>query len=120
MFKKADIFLAVFLIIAGIAASYILSFGQTGGSEIIITVDGQKFGTYSLLQDNEIVIEQESSTNKVTIKDGIVSMSFSNCHGQDCVKHAPISQTGENIICLPHKVVVEVCGDSGGLDTIAR
>ena len=120
MFKKADIILAAFLIIAGLAASYILSFGQTSGSEIIITVDGQKFGTYSLLEDNEVVIEQEDSINKVTINDGIVSMGFSNCHGQDCVQHAPISQTGENIICLPHKVVVEVAGGSEGLDSIAR
>lgn len=120
MIKKADIILAVFLIVAGIAASYMLSFGQTDGTEVNITVDGQKFGTYSLLEDNEVVIEQESSINKVTIKDGIVSMSFSNCHGQDCVKHVPISQTGENIICLPHKIVIEIGGGSGGLDTIAR
>lgn len=37
MFKKADIILAARLIIAGLAVSYALSFGQTEGSRLDIS-----------------------------------------------------------------------------------
>ncbi len=118
--KKADIILAVILIAAGLAASYALSFGQSAGDELVITVDGQRFGTYALMEDNEISIKRDGHINKITIRDGVVSMSFSDCHGQDCVKMAPISKTGENIICLPHKIVLEIEGGDAAYDSVAR
>lgn len=120
MFKKADIILAVLLVAAGLAISYYLSFGQTAGDELIINVDGEKFGSYSLFEDRDIVIKQHGHINKVTINDGIVSMSFSDCKGQDCVHQADISKTGESIICLPNKVVLEVAGGSTEFDSIAK
>lgn len=120
MFKKADIILAVLLVAAGLAVSYILSFGQTAGDELLISADGSKFGSYSLFEDREIVVEQNGHINKVTINDGIVSMSFSDCKGQDCVHQADISQTGESIICLPNKVVLEVTGGNGDFDSVAK
>lgn len=120
MFKKADIILAVLLIAAGLAASYILSFGQKSGEQLVITADGSEFGTYSLLEDREITVEQNDHINKVTIHDSKVSMSFSDCKGQDCVNHNEISLSGENIICLPNKVVLEITGTDGGYDSIAK
>ena len=120
MFKKADRILAVLLTAAGLAAAYFLSFGQTAGDELLITVDGKVFGSYSLIEDNEIVIDRNDHTNKVTISDGKVSMSFSDCHNQDCVLHSEISRTGENIICLPNKVVLEITGDDNGYDSVSK
>lgn len=118
--KKADIILAVILIAAGLAASYALSFGQSAGDELAITVDGQRFGSYALMEDNEISINRDGHINKITIRNGVVSMSFSDCHSQDCVKMAPISKTGENIICLPHKIVLEIEGGEAAYDSVAR
>lgn len=120
MFKKADIILACVLIAAGIAASYMLSFGKSDGARLDISCDGEVFGSYSLLEDREITIERGGHINKVTISDGTVSMSFSDCRGQDCIHQGSISQTGESIICLPNKVVLEISGDSDKYDTIAR
>jgi hypothetical protein len=37
-------------------------------------------------------------------------MASSDCHNQVCVEHAPISHSGESIICLPHKLVVTIKG----------
>ncbi|MDO4544682.1 MAG: NusG domain II-containing protein [Bacillota bacterium] len=118
--KKADILLAAFLILVGFAASYVLSFGQTNGDTLLITVGGEKFGSYSLLEDKEIAIDRNSHINKVTIKDGVVSMSFSDCRGQDCVHQHEISRTGESIICLPNQVVLEITGGEAEYDSIAR
>ena len=120
MFKKADIILAVLLIAAGLAASYILSFGQESGDELVITADGSEFGTYSLLEDREITVKQDGHINKVTINNGTVSMSFSDCKGQDCVHQGSIAKSGETIICLPNKIVVEITGGAKHYDTVAR
>lgn len=120
MFKKVDIILAAVLIAAGLAISYIFSFGQSAGTTLEISCDGETFGSYSLAEDREITIDRNHHINKVTIKSGTVSMSFSDCSGQDCVNHATISQTGETIVCLPNKVVLEISGGTRQYDTIVR
>ena len=68
MIKKADIILAAGLIIIGLAMSYILSSGHDAGSRLIITCDGERFGSYSLSEDREITVSRDSHMNKVTIK----------------------------------------------------
>lgn len=120
MIKKADIILAAVLIILGLAASYFLSFGKTFGSELLISCDGKKFGTYPLSEDRQIIIDNNDHLNKVTIKNGKVSMTFSDCHGGDCLRHSEISKSGETIICLPNKVVLEIIGESSDFDSISR
>ena len=35
----------------------------------------------------------------------------SNCSNQVCVNHDPISRAGEQIVCLPHGLVVEIVQD---------
>ena len=120
MIKKADIILAAALIIVGLAMSYILSFGQTVGSELLITCNGEKFGSYSLYENKEIEIKQNDHINKVTINNGVVSMSFSDCHGQDCIHQGEITKSGETIICLPNKVVLEIEGGEKKYDTLSK
>ena len=120
MIKKADIILAAALIVIGLALSFILSSDKSSGDELVIEADGEKFGSYSLLENKEIVIKNNSHINKVTINDGTVSMSFSDCKGQDCVNHNPISDSGESIICLPNKIVLEITGDEDKYDVVAK
>ena len=47
-------------------------------------------------------------------------MSFSDCKGQDCVHQGSIAKSGETIICLPNKIVVEITGGAKHYDTVAR
>lgn len=61
-------------------------------------------------------IEEENQTRNYNIfmrKNGEVSMIKSNCPDLLCVHHYPVSAAGENIICLPHKVVIAITGDKG-------
>lgn len=60
------------------------------------------------------VENQTGDYNIFLCQDGNVQMIKSNCPDQICVQHYPISDTGENIICLPHKVVIAVTGESDG------
>lgn len=54
---------------------------------------------------------QSSAYNIILCQNGEVRMIQSNCPDQICVHHKAVSAVGENIICLPHKIVVEITGD---------
>ena len=46
--------------------------------------------------------------NVVSISSGTVDVTEANCSNQVCVDHDPISRAGEQIVCLPHGMVVEI------------
>lgn len=70
-----------------------------------ITVDGKKYGTYSLSKDRTIEI---NDTNICKIKDGKVTMIEADCPDKLCVHQKAISTKGGTIVCLPNKVVLEI------------
>lgn len=120
MIRKADIILGILLILVGLASTYAVTRDHNTGDMVYVLVDGKTYGYYSLLEDQTVEIHENDNINKITIKDGCVSMDFSNCSNQDCVQHRSISKTSESIVCLPHKVVVEIHGEEAELDAIAR
>ncbi|HKK95392.1 MAG TPA: NusG domain II-containing protein [Anaerovoracaceae bacterium] len=110
MFKKADIYLYIILIVIGLFTSYYVSSLNTPGTTVKITVDGELYGNYSLDTNNNITIETETNYNVIVIEDGYVYMLDANCPNKICMKHSPINKTGESIVCLPHKVLIEITG----------
>ncbi len=120
MIRKADIILAAILIVLGLLASYALSAGGETGQMVYVTASGKEYAYYSLMEDRTITIDQEGHINKITIKNGQVSMTFSDCSNQDCVHQGKISKTSQSIVCLPNKIVVEIHGDNPEYDAVAR
>ena len=117
--KKNDILLAIIvLIIAATGFLFYQSLGKKDTGTVVITVDGNVFGTYSLEKDREISI---GDTNYLIIKDGKVDMVEADCPDQICVDHKSISKNKETIVCLPNKVVVEVVGaEEAELDAVTN
>ncbi len=114
MIKKADIILFIVIVVVGLALSIWSLSVNDSGTDVKVTVNGKLYGTYSIAEDQTVVVRQDSHSNKIIIKDGKVSMAFSDCHNQDCVLHSPISQTNESITCLPNRVMVTVESEEGG------
>ena len=117
--RKADIALFIAIMIIGLASTAYVVMSRTGGTTVEISLKGELYGTYSLMEDREITVGNGDDYNTVTISKGKVQVTASNCHNQVCVKHAGISQSGESIICLPHRLVVEIQG-GGGYDAVSR
>ena len=111
-FGKNDVifisFLALFCIAVCVA---VYKGGAVDGSNIVITIDGEEYGTYSLLQEQTIVIEEGNARNVIEIKDGKAYMLEASCPDQLCVDQNEISYDKEAIICLPNKVVLTVTSD---------
>lgn len=120
MIRKADVILAVCLVAAGLAVSYVFSTGQETGQLVVISAGGREYASYSLLEDREATIDQNGHINKITIKGGHVSMAFSDCANQNCVRQGEISDPSQSIVCLPNKVVVEIQGGNEEFDAIAK
>ena len=112
MIKKADIILAIILLVLGISASVFSVMNVSDGQTVVIYADGQEFGRYDLAQDQRIEVKQQGHSNEIIIKDGSVSMIFSDCKNQVCVNTGKVSKTSQSIVCLPNKVMVEI--ESGG------
>jgi hypothetical protein len=119
-FRKKDwILVIIVLCVAGIAYLSHQWMDQSGASKIAIKVDGEIQGTYSLAEDQVVEINQGS--NVLEIQDGEASMIEADCPDQLCVHQRAISKKNESIICLPHKIVVEVTeGEDSEYDAIAN
>ena len=116
-FKDLLLLLGILVIaFLGAIGGQILSVKEA--ERIQVSVDGQVFGVYSLHKDQEIKI---NDTNYLIIKDGVADMIEADCPDQICVNQKAISKTGETIVCLPNKVIVDVKGvESGELDAVTN
>ncbi len=99
------------LLLGGILLTVgIYLFSKTGAS-VRITIDGTVYGTYSLNEDREIPVERDGSViNVVRIEDGSVRMEQATCPDALCIRQGAITRERQTIVCLPHKLVVEVYG----------
>ena len=110
-FKMAGIFL--FFLIIGIGAFAFMQLQGKRGAEVKVSVNNKEYGTYSLDKNQTVTIGEDDWENILIIKDGKASMAKADCPDKICVNHAAISKKGETIVCLPHKVVVEVVDGNG-------
>ena len=118
--KKADIILFICLILIGGALSYLAFSGSSTGDLVVVKVNGEIYGKYSLTKDRIITVNRDGHTNKITIKGGKVQVSKSNCKNQVCVKQGSISSTHQSIVCIPNSVVVSIEGKDGEYDVISQ
>ena len=119
--KKELIFIGVIMIIAFSAMLFIHLTKEEGG-EVVITVDGKVYKTLPLNTDITVSIgEEPDDYNVLQIKEGKVTMTDANCPDKYCVKHRGIHYNHESIICLPHRVVVEIQGgDQNDVDAVVH
>lgn len=108
MVKKGDIILLVSIIVLAVALFLCFFLFKTDGKQVVITVDGEVFGRYSISTDQEIEVKTKRGVNIVAIYDGKVSVTQADCPDKYCVSHVAVNETGETVVCLPHRMIVEV------------
>ncbi len=107
--KKRDIiFVCSVIALAGILYFINMWNSQAEGDKAVITVNGKEYGIYALNENQEIEIENAYGYNRIVICDGAVYMEHADCPDQYCVGQGRIHKQGQQLVCLPHKLVVEV------------
>ena len=125
--KKNDMILVgIVLIISLIALGTIKWFQSQNDApqQVLVKHDGVVIKAFKLTDktNEEFLYEENGEMNRIIVKDGVVSMSEANCRDQICVKTQAITLNGGIIVCLPHKVTVEIYSETAeedGLDSIA-
>ncbi len=107
--KKEILALCIIFIVLIVGFLFYKNREVESGEQVRVTVDGETYGVYDLNVSQTIPIEIDGVvTNTLVISDGVADMLSADCPDQICVDTKAISAMGETIVCLPHKVVVEV------------
>lgn len=125
--KTGDRILLAILVATGIIcalAFVIATFGETaertdedGGPLVVCQTKSGFYRADPLSSTAEYTVDTpgtsfgpdaEGGENTIRINNGKVDVVESNCSNQVCADHDPINQTGEQIVCLPHGLVVEI------------
>lgn len=121
-FGWADALAAAFVLaLAGLV--FALFYGGRGDAPTaaVISVDGAEVQRVALpvAGDEPLTIRPDGLPYPLTIQiTGYEVMVLeSACPSQDCVASGTVSRSGESIICLPNRLVVQLTGGSGsGID----
>ena len=110
--KKQDIILILIVLAAAalLFAGNRLLFSKPP-MMVEISVDGNVVETLPLSQDTERTITgYGGGTNRIVIKDGKVCAAEATCPDKICVNQGWIGRTGENIVCLPNRMIARITG----------
>lgn len=112
--KKMDIIVIIILFIASLGLVFFTKnmTKKEAGDLLIIEVDGEEYGRYDLGKNQTIEIKsKDDGVNKIEIKDNKAKMIYANCPDLVCTNMPAIKNDGETIVCLPHKLLIEVKSD---------
>ena len=117
-FRKGDFFaVALVVILAAAVAVCYLPKGQTGTASAEIYQNGELVRTVSLDTDLSFALTGKY-TNTVTVENGSIAITASDCPGEDCVHSGAIHTSGRSIVCLPNEVEVRVVNARSDVDFV--
>lgn len=87
---------------------------------LVVSVDGEELHRMELKDDyirESYQYESEEGQINLIERDGKKAyMAHANCPDSLCVKQGEISEVGETIVCLPHRVLLEVVSESPSIE----
>ena len=123
---RNDIILAVVLLVIAAASFLWWRSYRDEGAYVAVNINGVQTAVYPLSEDREVLIttgENNENSNLMVIEKGEVRVTEADCPDSICVKTRSASYVGESIVCLPHKLVIEIIGEKAegdnGLDMTA-
>ncbi len=118
---RNDVILAAVIVVIAAIGLLLLNVFKTEGAFAVVKIDGIETARYPLSVNTEVVIETgDNQKNTLVIEDNKAFIKNATCPDKICEGHNKIAFKGETIVCLPHKVVVEIVADdaSNELDAV--
>ena len=112
--KKKDIIMIAAMLLAALVL-YLISQVSLGAeaSTIVVTLDGKEVLRRPLAVENTYDIAQDDgSLNVIAVENGAVYMKEANCRDGLCIRQGKMKNGAKTIVCLPHKIVVQLTGDA--------
>lgn len=111
LFRKGDIAVIAFIVIAAIAFAY-FNFSGSKNLQAVITVDGEIIETIDLSSVKERTVITPDTQPKVVIvaENGEIRFESAECEDRLCVNTGSLKKSGDTAVCLPAKTVITVEG----------
>ena len=112
--KKRDLIIIALLLACG-GMLYLVSQVSLGGeaSTVVVTLDGTEVLRRPLaMEDTYEIAQEDGSVNIIAVENGAVYMKEANCRDGLCIRQGKMKNGAKTIVCLPHKIVVQLTGDA--------
>jgi hypothetical protein len=126
--RRWDLIIIFVLILLSFLPFTVFSYQQSGINEensqyvAVITVDNKIVKEITLTGNagTEVfdITQPDLDTNTIEVRDNQIRIKAATCSDQVCVLTGFISKPGETIVCLPHKLVIEIQAVDGVTDDI--
>ena len=114
----SDILVVTLLLLAAVLSAF-FSLSRDSGTFCTLTY-GSASETFSLSENRVIPVFSNGHALTVTIENGAVSVTESDCPDGVCVNSGAVSRAGQAIVCVPAQVTVRVEGScTDNADAIA-
>ena len=108
--KLGDFLIIVVLLIISFTPFYMLHNQEKADDQIIgiVKINNREVKRLSLDKDQKWRYQKNGKINIVQIKNHKIRVIDANCKDQVCVKEGWKSESGDTIVCLPHKFLIEL------------
>lgn len=112
--RRGDVVL-IALVLAAVAAFAVMqgapaladADGDAAGWAIVQNAEGF-YQELPLSQDARLEVTSAEGSNTVVVSGGAVQVEEADCKNQVCVQAGAVNRAGDVIVCLPHRMVVQV------------
>lgn len=117
-FRRGD-WLAIGIVVAIAVAVMVCFLPRRSDSAAYAQIyqNGELTHTVSLKENTTFTIADQY-INEITVQDGSIAFTDSDCPGQDCVHSGSISRTGRSLVCLPNGVEIRVISAETDVDFV--
>lgn len=117
-FQKGDcLAILATLLLAAVVFSLFLPGKSEEAAVAEIYLDGRLIRQVPLNTEAEFALSGDY-TNTVTVRDGKIGITASDCPGGDCVHSGFIGTSGRSVVCLPNRLEIRVVSSAGDVDFV--
>lgn len=126
--KPWDLIIIILLIAASFIPAVIFGIQRANDAPqakyALLKVDREEIKTFDLSPGKSYTYRYEDPDgdyNLIEVADGRIRIAEANCGDQICVRRGWASKDNETIVCLPHKLVIEIVDngqEGGGADSL--
>ena len=123
MNRSGKILLVLLLAAVVLSAGFIFLKKEKPSAPVArITRDGELLREIPLdevKESHSFVVEDELGSNTILVEPGRIRVSEADCPDQVCVNQGFISDGTVPVVCLPHKLMIEIVGGGSEFDAAA-
>lgn len=120
--KPWDLIIILLLILLSFAPLVVFGLqqkeSQTATKIAVLRIDGQEKKTFDLIEGQKTYTyryeDPDGDYNLIEVSGNKIRIKEANCGDQVCVRRGWAEKNGETIVCLPHKLVIEIQDQAGG------